>query len=275
MRNFLIVALSLVSIICAGCFQAKFDLVITEDGAVIRNWKILGTAPFARQIEDWKFANEKVFPDIKVKPIAEGDMLGYEFALSYPDIESFAHAWSEVYEVHPGHNKGVSRHNSWFFDAYEFDFYYMSPPAGLPPEAEHMTQAAFDSVVYEVAMQLPYSADSHDADEFSADGKFLKWNLAPTAIHGGERNMTVRFKLWHKDKIALTIAIELMLLMATGFFYRKARAEESDSLVKDLKFKRNVFAGLSVALAIVATYSLLAPVTFTNADMISRVVRVE
>lgn len=269
MRNILVVALGLICLTCAGCFQANFDLKVTSDGAVVRNWKLLGTAPFLRQIEDMKAMNEKVFPNIRVTPISEDDMLGYEFKLDYPDIESFAKSWSEIYSAHAGENKGVSRQNGWFFDAYEFDFYFMSTPANIPPEAEYFNQAAFDSVIYAATIQLPYSADSHDADEISADGKLLKWNLAPIAIHGGEKNLNVRFKIWHKDKLALTAAIELLLLVATIFFFRKARAEGSESLNKDLRFKRNVFIGLSVALAIISVYMLLAPVTFTDADIIS------
>ena len=78
-------------------------------------------------------------------------------------------------------------------------------------------------------------------------------------IHGGERFINVRFKIWHEEKIALTAAIELMLLAATIFFFRKARAEGSESVGKDLRFKRNVFAGLFFALAMISAYLLLAP----------------
>ena len=81
--------------------------------------------------------------------------------------------------------------------------------------------------------------------------------------------MQTRFKIWHKDKIAVTAIVELIFLAATIFFFRKARAEESESIGKDLQFKRNVFAGLVVALAIISAYMLLAPVKFTDADIIS------
>lgn len=271
MKNFLIVVIGLICLTCAGCFKANFDLIITSEGAVIRNWKLIGTAPFIRQIEDWKATNEKVFPNLKVTPIAEDDMLGYEFQLEYPDIKSFAESWGEIYSAHAGSNKGVSRHRGWFFDEYDFDFYFMSPPTKIPPEASYFTQAAFDSVVYDMTIQLPYAAESYNADTVDSNGKFLRWNLAPAAIHGGEKSMNVRFKIWHKDKLALTAAVELLLLAATVFFFCKARAEGSESLNKDLNFKRNVFAGLSVTLAIISAYMLLTPVTFTDADIISRI----
>ena len=253
---------------CAGCFQGKFDLIITDEGAVVRNWKLLGTAPFSRKIEEIKANNEKLFPNLRVKPVAEGDMLGYEFALEYPDIETFARSSSEIYAAHAGKNKGISRRKGWFFDEYDFDFCFANPPANIPPEAEYMTQAAFNSVIYDFSIQLPYSAENHNADKSDVTNKFLSWNLAPVLIHGGERFMNVCFKIWHMDKIALTAAIELLLLAATIFFFRKARVEESESRVKDLRFKRNVFAGLFLALAAISAYLLLAPVNFTDADII-------
>ena len=81
--------------------------------------------------------------------------------------------------------------------------------------------------------------------------------------------MQARFKIWHKDKIALTVAAELLLLAATIFFLVKARAETSETSTKDLRFKRNVFGGLFIALGIISAYLLFAPVVFTEADIIS------
>lgn len=269
MNKIFIVALSLICLTCAGCFKGQYDLIITDTGAVIRKWTLMGTAPFSRYIEEAKAENEKLFPKLKSKPVVEGDMLGYEFRLDYPDIETFAHSYSETYAAHSGKNKGISQRKGWFFDEYDFDFYVEYSRANIPPEAEFMTQAAFNSVVYDMSISLPYSAESHNADMAWNDGKYLRWNLAPAVIHGGERYMNARFKIWHTDKIALTAVIELLLLAATAFFFQKVRKEESESLVKDLRFKRNVFAGLSVALALVSAYLLLAPVTFTKADIIS------
>lgn len=255
----LFAAMILFCLTCAGCFQAKFDMIITSEGAVVENCKFLGNAMVIRQIEEWKAQNEKFHPNLHAKPVAEGDLLGYEFLLDYPDIETFAKSAGDLHRAHVGKNKGVSQRKGWFFDTYDFDFYFATPPAALPPEAEFMTQAAFNSVVYDVSIQLPYSADSHNADKSDVTNKFLQWDLAPVLIHGGERFINVRFKIWHEEKIALTAAIELMLLAATIFFFRKARAEGSESVGKDLRFKRNVFAGLFFALAMISAYLLLAP----------------
>ena len=256
MRNFFVAALSFICIICAGCLQAESDLTITDEGAVIQHSKIIGNALVIRQIEEWKIQTEKDNPNARANSIVEGDMRGYEFTFDYPDIESFEKSQNDLYKAHADKNKGISRHAGWFFDEYDFDFYWTNPPANIPPETEFMTQSLFNGVEFNFSIQLPYSARKNNADEISADGKFLTWNLAPVLIHGGEKFMQVQFKIWHKEKIALTAAIELLLLAATIFFFRKARAEESVDLQKDLRFKRNVFGGLFAALMIISAYML-------------------
>lgn len=269
MRKIFIVALGFICLTFAGCLQAKSDVIIKSDGSVVYHNKFIGNALVIRQIEDWKTAAEKDNPDAKANAVVEGDLRGYEFTFDYPDVETFAKAAGDLYSGHVGKSRGISQRKGWFFDTYDFDLYWTSTPANLPPEAEFMTQAAFNGVEFDLSVQLPYSAEKNNADTIEGDGKFLKWNLAPVLIHGGEKFMQTRFKIWHRDKIALTAAVELLLLAATIFFFRKARAEESDSLVKDFRFKRNVFAGLFVALMMISAYLLLAPVTFTDADIIS------
>lgn len=221
-----------------------------SDGAVVQHSKFIGNALVIRKIEDWKEKIEKNNPRIKANLIVEGDLRGYEFTFNYPDIEAFAKSANEFYQVNAAKNK------SWFFDTYDVDFYFNVPPADIPPEAEFMTQAAFNDVGFDLSIQLPNPAEKNNADEVSTDGKFLKWNLAPVLIHGGEKFMQTRFKIWHKDKIALTVAVELIFLAATIFFLIKARAEESEDLAKDFRLKRNVFACLSVALMIISLVSL-------------------
>ena len=269
MKKIFVAAIIFFGTICAGCFQAKFDTIITSDGAVIQHSKIIGNALMIRQIENWKDDLEKRNPDAKAEVVIEGDLQGYKFAFDYPDIETFAKSAGDLYKVHDGKNRGVSKHKSWFFDEYDFDFYFTSPPANLPPEAEFMAQSAFSGVEFDVTIELPYSAEKNNADEISPDNKILKWHLTPLLIHGGEKFMQTQFKIWHKDKIALTAAIELLLLAATIFFFRKARSEQSVDLQKDFRFKRNVFAGLFIALTIIAVYLLIAPVNFNDADIIS------
>ena len=272
MKKFLIVMLSLICLTCAGCFQVKSDVIITSEGTVIQHSKFIGNALVIRKIEDWKDRTEKLNPNVKAQVITEGDLRGYAFTFNHPDIETFAKSANDLYRANAGKNRGISQRKGWFFDEYDFDFYFTIPPASIPPEAEFLTQAAFNGVEFDLSIQLPYSSEKNNADKVGSDGKFLKWNLAPVLIHGGEKFMQARFKIWHKEKIALTLAVELMFLAATIFFFYKARTEESESLIKDFQLKRNVFAGLFITLMIISAYIISVPVTFTAADVISAVV---
>ena len=268
MKKFLIVALSLICVTCAGCFKINFDLMITGDGAVVQQSKFIGTAALNPVIEDWKKQAEKNNPNLKAKAVEEGELRGYRFDTDYPDIESFAKSTNELYLAHEGINKGISRHKSWFFDEYDFDFYWKSSPAKTAFDAT-VNQALLSQAVFDVSISLPYSAVSTNADEVHDGGKLLKWHLSHVTINGGEKFMNARFKLWHKDKIALTVLAELLLLTATIFFFIKARADELDKISKDLRFKRNVFALLFVTLGAISAYLIYAPVVFTEADIIS------
>lgn len=269
MKKILLTAIIFLCSTCAGCFQANFDMIITRDGAVIQHSKFIGNALVIRQIEEWKANNEKLNPDVKANALIEGDLRGYEFTNNYPDLESFAKSAGDLHKANVGKNKGISQRKGWFFDTYDFDFYWTIPPTSIPPEAEFITQKAFNGVEFDFSIQLPYAAESHNADKVESDGRFLKWNLSPVLIYGGEKFMQARFKIWHWDKVTLTAIIELMLLTATIFFFIKARSEDLDNVGKDLRFKRNVFAGLFVVLLIISTYLIFTPVTFTETDIIS------
>ena len=254
MRKILIGALLMSCVICAGCFEVKFGLTITDSGAVIQQCKFIGTAPLAPQIEAWKNQAEKNNPNLKAKAVEEGDLRGYKFDETYPDLETFAKYAGELYAAHPEKNNGLSRHKGWFFDEYDFDLYWKSSPAQTAFTTT-VNQALLSQAVFDVEINLPYAADFTNADEVSADGKYLKWHLAHVTINGGEKFMQARFKLWHKDKIAATAAVELLLLFATIFFAVKAHTEELEA-AKDFRLKRNVFAGLFVALTALAAYMI-------------------
>ena len=268
MRKILIVALSLICVICAGCFKINSDLIVTSDGAVVQQSQFIGNAALNPLIEDWKNQTEKSNPKIRAKAVVEGELRGYRFDIDYPDIETFAQLPNKFYLAHEGINKGVSRHKGWFFDEYDFDFYWKGSPARTAFDAT-VNQALLSQAVFDVSISLPYAAVSTNADEVDASGKLLKWHLSHVTINGGEKFMNARFKIWHKDKIALTVFAELLLLTATIFFFIKARADDLETVGKDLRFKRNVFALLFVALGAISAYLIYTPVIFTEADIIS------
>ncbi len=254
MRKVLIVALFMSCILCAGCFEVKFGLTITDSGAVIQHSKFIGTAALSPQIEAWKKQAEENNPNLQVKAVEEGDMRGYKFDVNYPDVETFAKMAGGFYAAHPEKNSGISKHASWFFDTYDFDLYFAGAPE-LTAFETTVNQALLSQAVFDMEINLPNAADSTNADEISSDKKYLKWHLAHVTINGGEKFMQARFKIWHKDKLAATATVELLLLFATIFFAVKAHTEDLEA-AKDFRLKRNVFAGLFVALTALAAYMI-------------------
>ena len=254
MRNFFLAVLILSCVTCAGCFKINSDLIITDDGEVFQQCQFIGNAALNLQIEAWKNQIEKNNPGLRAKAVVEGELRGYKFDKTYPDIETFAESASKLYL---SQDEEISQRKGWFFDEYNFDFYWRSPTK-TPLDAT-VNQTLLSQAVFDFSISLPYSAESTNADEVSDGGKFLKWHLSHVTINGGEKYMNVHFKIWHREKIALTILGELLLLAATIFFFIKARAEGSESVGKDFRFKRNVFAILFIALGLISAYLIFKP----------------
>ena len=260
MKKILLAAIVLLCVTCAGCFQGGSTLIITDDGKVFLRNKFIGVPLLAEPIESFKnsFAQN---PNADISPVTENNMSGYEIRVNYPDVESFAAEKFSLFSAHEGKCAGIRQRTGWFFDAYNFDLLSSGEQSFSPSEAAAV-QSVLSQVTFDLTIELPYAALSHNADKVDASQKVLTWNLAASMLSGTDKHMRVEFKLWHRDKIFLTVLVELLLLAATIFFTVKSRAEESESLKTDLTFKRNVFAGLAVALALISAYMLLSPVTF-------------
>ena len=265
----LFAAMILLCLTCTGCFQGGSNLIITDDGKVFMRNKFIGVPMIAAQIESFKDSHANK-PNAEISPVAENNMSGYEIRVNYPSIEAFAADDNDLFAAHKGKCNGIQHRRNWFFDAYKFDL-LLSGERTLSPSEAAAVQSMLSQATFNLAMELPYSADEHNADKFDAANKFLTWNLAATMTGGGEKHMRVQFKLWRRENIAITAAVALLLLAGGIFFHVKSRAEESEQLSAGMIFKRNIFAGLFIALAAVSAYMLLSPLNFTGADIISAV----
>lgn len=260
MKKIFLLATVLLCVTCAGCFQGNSTLVVTDDGKFFLRNKFIGVPLLAEQIESLKnnFAHN---PNADISPVAENNMSGYEIRVQYPNVESFAAEKIPLFTAHEGKCAGIRQRTGWFFDAYNFDL-ISTGEQNFSPSESAAVQSVLSQVTFDLTIELPYAAESHNADKVDASQKILTWNLAASLLSGKDKHMRVEFKLWHRDKIFLTALVELLLIAATIFFTVKARAENFDGLGKDLTFKRNVFAGLAFALALISAYMLLTPVTF-------------
>ena len=260
MKKILLAAIVLLCVTCAGCFQGNSTLVVTDDGKFFLRNKFIGVPLLAEQIESLKNSFEHN-PNADISPVTENNMSGYEIRVQYPDVESFTAEKISLFSAHEGKCAGIRQRTGWFFDAYNFDLLSSGDQSFSPSQAAAV-QSVLSQVTFDLTIELPYAALSHNADKVDVSQKVLTWNLAPSLLSGKDKHMRVEFKLWHRDKIFLTALVELLLLAATIFFTVKARAEEFDNIKSDLKSRRNVLAGLTVALALVSAYMLLSPVTF-------------
>ena len=268
MKKILLAAMILLCTTCAGCLEGGSHIVITNEGEVYMKNRLIGVPLIAEHVESFRKSFESN-PAAEISPVAENNMSGYEVRVHYPSIENFAAQGNPLYMTHDGKCKGIQLKRGWFFDAYNFDLISTNEKK-LSPGESAAVQSMLSQVTFDLVIELPYSADNHNADKVDASKKILTWQLAPVIIGSVvDKHMRVQFKLWHRDKIFLTAAVELLLIAATIFFFVKARKEESDSLIKDLRFKRNVFAGLFVALIIISAYMIFTPINFTDAEIIS------
>lgn len=269
MKKFFVFATIFFCVTCAGCFQGNSTLIITDDGKVYMRDKFIGVPLLAEQIESFKenFAHN---PNAEISPVVENNMSGFEVRVNYPSVESFAAENFSLFAAHKDKCAGIRQRKGWFFDSYNFDFISSGDQSFSPSEAAAV-QSVLSQVTFDLTIELPHAAENHNADKIDAAQKVLTWNLAPSLLSGTDKHMRVEFKIWHRDKIFLTALAELLLLASTIFFTVKIRTEDFDSLGKDLRLKRNIFAGLFVALLIISAYMLLAPVTFTDANTISAV----
>ena len=259
-RKIFIVALSLICVISAGCFEGGSHLIITDDGEVFMRNKLIGNPIVANQIENFKesFANK---PNVEISPVAENNMSGYEIRLHYPDMKSFKAENFSLYSAKKGKCRGIQQKNGWFFDAYNFDLIF-SGERKLSPSESAAIQSMLSQVTFDLVIELPYSADKNNADKSDVSNKMLTWNLAAALIGGSEKPIRFQFKIWHRDKIFLTVLVEILLIAAGIFFHVKKNSEEDEKFLQSMIFKRNVFAGLSIALAIISAYMILAPVKY-------------
>ncbi|MCR5833232.1 MAG: hypothetical protein K6G55_01050 [Selenomonadaceae bacterium] len=271
MKKFLVTLTAFICLISSGCFQGSSNLTINDDGTVFLKNRFLGVPFIAEQMEQLK-KNFEDKSNAEISPVSENNLSGYEVTMNYPDVKSFAADGISLYSTHEGKCKGIRMKDNWFFDVYNFDLLFSNASQFSPTEAAAV-QSILSQVAFDMTIALPYVPDSHNADKIDATNKILTWNLAPAMLSGNDKHMRVQFKIWNKSHVVLTLIFGVILFAATMFFFNKVRAEESESIAKDLRLKRNIFAGLLAALLIISIGMLLIPVEFTDADIISAVAR--
>lgn len=266
-KIFAAVFMMFVSVICAGCFQGKSDLTIDDDGKVTLHNELIGVPLMREPIEGLKNDMERSQYVKEITPIASGNMSGYRITMQYETIQQFAA--QEISLFRDGKGKGIQERKGWFFDAYNFDFSVEAPEQG-----EYLNnpfvQSMMPQISFELVINLPYAVEQTNAHNISNEGKTLKWNLSSAITSGKNISMQTQFRIWHKDKILLTVAVIILLLGGAIYFAKKSKQSEEGSFeaAKNTKFMQ-ICAALAAAAISATIFMLISPVTFTPADIIT------
>ncbi len=223
MKIFKIFLLAVMCLSCAGCFQVESNLKINDSGAVTMRNKFIGAPLIAGIIEETKNNVLKNNPDAKIKSVTEGGFSGYEFEIFYPNMESFAANNFEMYQARPGKCTGVQISNGWFSNSYSFDFLVDGRKLDDSEFGETMAQTFLAQVKFDFMVEIPYAAESSNADFMSNDGKILKWNIAPALIGGQDKSVKLNFKIYNTTRIVATFFLALIII--AGVIYNLSQAK--------------------------------------------------
>ncbi len=201
--------------VVSGCFSGNGTMTIGENGSVDYEYIFVGDKEvFGNEVEkQGEMLRDKLNSSAKVEPYKNGSMSGYKLSAHYPSIGEYARNLTSEY------NKDwqVKRVKGWFFDAYSFDFpfRYEQHFKHIDPRLEGLTQAMVATGEMEIKFNLPYAADSSNADNVTNNNKTLTWDLAEAFSVGADKDIQVKFKIWHKSHVIITaIVIGVLILIS-------------------------------------------------------------
>jgi len=252
-------------------------LTIDADGKVTLKNEIMGVPLLREYIENAKNDLERKNKVIDITPISSGNLSGYRITTQYTSVEQFAAQNIELYAGRSGKCKGIQQRKGWLFDSYNFDFVSEAPESGEYLD-NPLAQSMMPQIKFDMVINLPYAVEKNNAQHVSNDNKTLSWNLASSITSGKNVSVQVQFRIWHKEKIAVTLAAIIILLGAMIYFLRKSqkqaenKADNAEGEAAKNIFYMKICAGLLAAIISVSAFMLINPVTFTDADTISSAV---
>ncbi len=277
-KIFGVMLVTIASLFSAGCFQGESNLTIDDNGKVTMNIEIMGVPILREHIEGWKNEMERSNRATEISPVSSGNMSGYRITMQYQSIEQFAAQKIDIFGSKTGKAKGIQQRKGWFFDEYSFDFLSEAPEDSEEYLDNTLVQSMMPQIKFDMVINLPYAAEKNNAQHVSNDNKTLSWNLASSITSGKDVSVQVQFRIWHKEKIAVTLAAIIILLGAMIYFLRKSQKQtENQADNAEGEAAKNIFymkicAGLLAAIISASAFMLINPVTFTDADIISSAV---
>lgn len=268
-RRLLLTLLVIVSIACMGCFRGSVDLTIDESGEVHSKFTMVGMEFMREELEKQRQDLLKGHPNAVVTSVQDGNMTGFSIQMDYEDFDSFAADGVKFYATRPGLCKGIQKKSRWFFDAYALDLFVEgNSNMRQDKETAAMAEAFLSQARFDFTLNLPSEADAHNAETISNSSKTLSWNIVSTLTRGDSKKIHATFKLWNKLHIGMTIGGAVLLLVVAIIFAIQAMGAEGEEKRTKLGFVMGI-GGVLLVLGLISVYLLLAPVKFTDGDIIS------
>lgn len=264
--------LVMICMVLSGCFSATGNLTINEDGSVKYEASMASVDLLKNVIEEQKNSIVERNSSAKVEPYIDGNLSGYRITANYPSVSEYARSLSGQKGGTSGLTvKGIREVKGWFYDAYFFDFLMEgNKDIKNDPDAQAMAKAMASQMKCEFTVNLPYPADFTNADQVANEKKTLSWNLSSMLTSEEDKSVQVQFKVWHKAKVIISLAlIGVILLVALIMGILAATANNPGD-----RSSRGIIAGIALLLAIalgaMSGYMLLKEPKFPDSTIISQ-----
>lgn len=247
------------SFVLGGCFQATADITVHEDGSVSARHKLVGVNILKNDIELSRLEVQQKNPEAKIQPVVENQMMGYTVEEEFSSLAEMVKTGSNIFKPNPERATGISCHEGWLFDDYQFDLLYGGGLGKVKaPGGDSAQRAAQAGALFSITLHLPSEPISHNAGQVMDDGKTLYWDLTPMSLTGADMSVQAVFRIWHKAHVALTVLVVIAAAALCIFLYRKGEG------------KAKLFSALAAAVAVVITigslYAVQSAPQFTESD---------
>ena len=275
-RLFLCICLTLITMLSAGCFQVKSDIVIHEDGSANFNLSMIGNEFMQEEIEKTKQDLLKNSSSKKIENMSQGNMKGFRTSSDYHNIRSLAQD-NHLFDAHMGIDNGIQMKKGLLFDSYSLDLLFENNDGNknfkdLSSDEQAMAKSMMSDIKFDFTLNLPYASESNNASNVTNDGKTLYWDLSGALLGNETVPIKANFRIWHKERVIALGVVGVILLLAILSFLSKAKTAAENG-ADPAKAKNSAILCIMLLLILAGgTYYLMEEKPkFTEQDIISNI----
>ena len=253
-NGWIICIVSMLSLFFSGCANYQSGVTFNKDGSIYIEQKFSASETFKNVIPNAQneikdLANKARKDGFDVKESSDG----YIGTQTYKSVNDLVKSGGEIWNPTENYN-GVQVRKGFLYDYYYLDLFlkkgkkidldfnyqpnipgYFSPnnhlnsglkyyeqrqkaeqeAAEINRAANQTMKASIDSAKVDFTINLPYEADSSNADVKENGNKSLTWNLKSAALGEQDFHAQLKFKIYHENNIIiLAVCGGLMLIIA-------------------------------------------------------------